>query len=829
MNTSASKDLISSKSLLAKLMATENITVRHLAVKTAWFDTLHRILTCPIWKDMDGELYDLLMGHEVGHALWTDWKELEAAQKTKPNSKFFAGCLNIVEDARIEKLIKRKYPGIRRSFVEGYIDLHERNFFGLKTDPRKLSERNMVDRFNLYFKLGSHLFLNFTPEERQFIDRGEKLETYDDVLALATDLYDYAKKEKKKKEKQQRKQEQQQKERAQNPEPQEEDQQDEYYSDSDEDEDQDDQEPAYPDEPEDDDGGVESAAGEESDEDSDDGEEKTDDSKDEAEDEDEESEAESKSVKTEEEKSEDKISTAPSTKEDHQEEDDSEDEDEDDEDDGGVEPTADTQDAFKRNEETLVDGYSSPTINLELPDSNLENIIIPNAKVVKKFTDSIILQCQNKHPTRYPDPYRKAFDYNDLTRVMSNQFIRKNGKYISLLVKEFEMRKNASQYSRQKQSRSGVLDTRRLDKYRFTSDIFKKVTTVDKGKNHGMIMFLDMSSSMYSQFRDAVEQILILVTFCKKINIPFDVYGFTTHESYEYTMDVDDYFPTGNKFNYRATSDAEQVVKLNADTMGNNNEFILYENFHLKQLITSNVNAAMYKKAFNMLLTMGEFMQYNHDRSKEIRSICGSFNLDQTQLGMVLNGTPLTATVVASIKIVKKFKMDNHVDIVNVIHMTDGDSTDSVYHAGSYDSKLNINAVDRASKLSIPMKRTGYGNWNYQESFTSLARLATGCKNIGFFVDEKRALTQRIGGIEKDYTKKAQMSKNLTQNGYTEYPCLGYDSYFYVVTSGLERKDEFVTEEGISKTKLAGEFIKNQNKKHNSRVVGAAFAKYISE
>ena len=59
------------KSGLAKLMATENLIVQHAKVATAMFDPKNRVLTCPIWEQMSGDLYDLLMGHEVGHAIDT--------------------------------------------------------------------------------------------------------------------------------------------------------------------------------------------------------------------------------------------------------------------------------------------------------------------------------------------------------------------------------------------------------------------------------------------------------------------------------------------------------------------------------------------------------------------------------------------------------------------------------------------------------------------------------------------------------------------------------------------------------------------------------------
>jgi len=64
-------NIIDQKSNLAKLLATENVTVQHRKVQTASFNPKTRVLTLPIWKKMSTELYDLLLSHEVGHALWT--------------------------------------------------------------------------------------------------------------------------------------------------------------------------------------------------------------------------------------------------------------------------------------------------------------------------------------------------------------------------------------------------------------------------------------------------------------------------------------------------------------------------------------------------------------------------------------------------------------------------------------------------------------------------------------------------------------------------------------------------------------------------------------
>ena len=88
------------KSGLAKLMATENLTVQHAKTNTASFDPKNRILTVPIWEKTSTELYDLLVGHEVGHAIDTPADGWHGAVHDRGQN--YKGFLNVVEDARIE-------------------------------------------------------------------------------------------------------------------------------------------------------------------------------------------------------------------------------------------------------------------------------------------------------------------------------------------------------------------------------------------------------------------------------------------------------------------------------------------------------------------------------------------------------------------------------------------------------------------------------------------------------------------------------------------------------------------------------------------------------
>ena len=181
--------LSTTKSLLAKLLATENVTVEHGKFSTASFDVKNRVLRLPIWKEMSGSLYDLMVLHEVGHALWTPeegWHE--SASKKGPGFKSF---LNVVEDARIERKIKDKYPGGRKSFIDGYLELVRKDFFG--TSGVDLNELNLIDRINLYFKAGSSSGIEFSEEENEFIEKVSTTRTWDDVVRVSEELYEYAK------------------------------------------------------------------------------------------------------------------------------------------------------------------------------------------------------------------------------------------------------------------------------------------------------------------------------------------------------------------------------------------------------------------------------------------------------------------------------------------------------------------------------------------------------------------------------------------------------------------------------------------------------------
>lgn len=179
---------VNASELSAKLLATENIAVIRARVQTASFDIKNRVLTLPQWKEMSPVVEGMLIGHEVGHALYTTDEYLDPILQDNR----LKGYMNILEDVRIEKLLKRKYPGIRKTMNEGYRQLNDKDFFGV-SKVQDFSTLNLIDRINLYFKAGFQCGVKFTPEEKHLVIRAEQTETIEDVITLARDVYEYAK------------------------------------------------------------------------------------------------------------------------------------------------------------------------------------------------------------------------------------------------------------------------------------------------------------------------------------------------------------------------------------------------------------------------------------------------------------------------------------------------------------------------------------------------------------------------------------------------------------------------------------------------------------
>ena len=184
---------IDSKSQLAKLLATENITVQQNNVKTASFDVVNRILTLPIFKTESKDVTDMLVAHECAHALYTPtngWKRIADDDELR-------AYVNVLEDCRIDAKVQKKYPGVIENYLNGFEILNRQNFFGLK-DKDYDKDLMLIDKINIFYKSSKKLHFNFSNADKLWLKKVDNLKTFNDVVKLAKLLLDWQKKEVKK-------------------------------------------------------------------------------------------------------------------------------------------------------------------------------------------------------------------------------------------------------------------------------------------------------------------------------------------------------------------------------------------------------------------------------------------------------------------------------------------------------------------------------------------------------------------------------------------------------------------------------------------------------
>jgi len=784
--------LSENKSNLARLLATENISVRHRPIKTAKFDLKNRVLHCPIWQEMDGNIYDLLMGHEISHALntpllgWHDTITNDIKDKSRPKIKSF---LNVIEDARIEKIIKRKYPGLRRPFADAYKTLHERDFFGVSKLKGDYSNLRLIDRINLFFKVGAHLQISFDKEEKVFVDRAENIETFEEAAQLARDLYDYAKF----KEPEKLKNKNGEKDKSEKDKP-EKDKSEKSKKKSKKDSSED----------EFDDSESENSDGESEDSDDSEGEDDGDSGNgtDESDDSDGDSEDDGDGESEDSDESEENDNQKPGGKNAGKNEDEI-----------NEEPTSETDDSFREQEKDLVNEFGEAILYLDIPKADLKTIIVPQKMVLGKYETSIVAQFQNNVTRRgITDPRSKPMNYSEVASGLNAAFHKRNKAFIGMLVKEFEMRKNANQYARQLTAKTGELDDKKLSRYKLTMDVFRKVTTVTKGKSHGMIMFLDFSGSMSPIIREILEQVLILCTFCRRIGIPFDVYGFGDSHSYNFGVNSKMMFtPVNGGFTFDSSL------------------------FNLRHLISSSTSGNLYKKAFTMLNVIGQISNsINRDPDSSACFAYPEYQGNISACGFELGGTPFNETLVASKYIIDEFKKKHHVDITNVIYLSDGDGYGDIRNGNSYSSipynelkNTRIGVRDFDSKIGV--LTDSKNALSYQSALTRLVAETTNCRHIGYYFTKADHIGQRLLGNTDLKKNISQHMEFLRNNGYVSVPNLGYDNYYYVNTDTMTYRGELMFYPQTDSKFMGQRFIEHQQKKMNSKMIIKEFAADIAE
>ncbi len=702
------------KSQLAKLLATEDLVVEHKQVPTAQFNVHTRVLTLPLWELASNDVYDMLVGHEVAHALFTPDQD--------PPDDIPHQIVNVVEDARIEKLMKRKYMGIAKSFYRGYSELHEQDFFEL--DGEDIDTFNLADRVNLYFKVGSFLDLSFSTAEEEIISLIEKVETFEDTEKAARILYDYCLQQ----------HEEQQKKVADI---------DTHMKVTQEE--------------------LDLGIGETETE-----EEKA-----------EESEGKSQQSPQMEASTETQSSTDLPNFNDELE--------------------VQTAESLEDKLQDLINREGVDNVYTQIPEVNLDTIIASNEDVHRVIDEDFEAQ-QAGRDSRTDITFMPKDLYEEIDSEFV-QFKRGAQKEVNYLVKEFECKKAASAYARATTARTGVIDTSKLHTYKYNEDLFKKITSLPDGKNHGLVFILDWSGSMQHVLEDTLKQLYNLIWFCKKVHIPFDVYAFTN----EWRMRTQEVYRSELTEHYKAE---EGMMCVNSE-------------FALMNVLTSKVNI---KELEHQMINIWRLSNCFSNRYS-----CYYRYPD----ALVLSGTPLNESMVALHQILPKFQKENNVEKVQCIVLTDGEANYLPYHkkvnrSWEDDDFMGARGINpqtcflRDKKVGKTYKfQYGYHQFtatlleNLKDKFPSVNFIGIrvlqnkeGLRFARMYHPEGSSESQKI---ERDWRKtKSYTLKNA-----------GYDAYFVMSSTTLAQDDEFEVEENATKGQIKKAFVKSLKvKKLNKKVLG---------
>ena len=696
------------KSQLAKLLATEDLVVEHKNIETACFNVHTRVLTLPMWERASGQVYDMLVGHEVGHALYTPDNDWFRSRNIPPQ------FVNVVEDVRIEKLMKRRYLGISKTFYRGYQELAEQDFFQIADE--NLNTMNLADKANLHFKIGNFVDIDFSSEESVLIEKIANTETFDDVLNVAEELYNFCKKQQEMKTKTDDLQVQGGQEGGED----------------------------QPEVNNDQDPGIEQPTNDAPQEESD-----------------------------------EFGSEEPEEGESY----------------GGTdnddEPEVSTMDSLEDALKELARNDGMENVYIEIPKIDLKRIIVSNSEVHSRFGEWD--EWMEEHQVLEEDIFGSV-DKEFLKFKKSAQ------KEVNYLVKEFECKKAADSYARATTARTGVLDCSKLHTYKYNEDLFKKVTTLADGKNHGLVFVLDWSGSMVDVLLDTLKQLYNLMWFCKKVSIPFEVYAFTN----DYPL-------------VPRNEDGSRGIR---DLPYEKREGLLYmaEWFSMMNIFTSKTKLKeMEKQMKNFYRLASSYRKYGYLA---------------VPTGLSLSGTPLNESMLALHQILPQFKKENKLQKVQCVVMTDGEAAPLKYHREFHrhwekepfigTSTIHPNAFlrDRKTGNTYSLDCEWYEFTdillrNLRDNFTDVnfigIRVLEPRDANGFIRRYTGWNTEAFGKIQKIWKKERAFAIRKS----------GYHTYFGLSGTALSSDSEFDVDDGATKAKIKSAFAKSlKGKKMNKKVLG---------
>jgi len=478
---------------------------------------------------------------------------------------------------------------------------------------------------------------------------------------------------------------------------------------------------------------------------------------------------------------------------------------------GGGKLTAITNMTYEANKNALYDSNKSYSY-YNMPDPILKNIIISQKEFRNDFKKYIIKEFAKGH---FKEQYRRYYNF---LKTDFKQFKSDSKKTVMYLVKEFEMKKAATSYKRSTQDKTGILDPLKLKNYKFSDDIFKRLTILPDSKNHGMMMLLDWSGSMSDVIKQTVDQLCNLIWFCQKINIPFNVYFFTS--------EVDYYSQPNSKHD-------EKLKPAFKYKVGD----IALDNFKLVEIANHNMKKSELDESLMYMYSMGlDYMQKYTRYSFDSHDNPNNYNFGCPSM-YSLGSTPLNESLIVFSKLIPMFKQKYRVEKMTFITLTDGASNGNrgIFNTDkqgqlSLISMRSGTPVLRSGKKYISQKKLDY--WNFWGSditanFLDLIRKQN-VTTLGFYILKKTRGYDAERFFRSDDKTAEFRKKQWTKDKCTTAVQPGYNEFYLIngKNMNIENADLSDVSSDMKSGKIKQIFSKSMKGRITSRLL---LNKFISK
>ena len=420
--------------------------------------------------------------------------------------------------------------------------------------------------------------------------------------------------------------------------------------------------------------------------------------------------------------------------------------------------------------------------------------------------------------------------YERANKTLS-QWKKESVKTVNHIAMEFERKKAADVYKKVLITKTGVLDTNKLFSAKYNDDVFKKNVRLPEGKNHGLVMIMDWSGSMADNIYGCIKQVIELSFFCKKVNIPFEVFSFTDgadEQSYDEATGKTIYAPVS--FEYKT------------------GDVVIDPRVRLRNYLSSRMNAKDYNNGLlNLCILANRFKRQNYyDRYAHYP--CPKAD--------ELRCTPLNGAILLAEHVIRKFKKDNNLQNVNAVFLTDGEASGSLYRYDAtkesvegqlhnrtslYVEHRNIYIKDSKTKKNHLIIKSGQGRGRgVTPALLDIVKDRLGINIVGFFILNTFSTTTLWRYVPRNtqtdgYNETRQFftdwCRKVKKAGYFIKDESGYDEYYVIKGDGLNSTatDDLNVNPNMTAHRMAQNFMKKNNSFKTNRIILTRFIDLITE